>query len=266
MARDTVRSVNSKLTRCPFCGALNPVDADWCGQCLARFTEPGVEYGTGETDEKESTEEDEEEDEGEPPPTTSKAGTTSISEFEDSALGERIPVPPSAGGRAVRGAFQVTDEGIRWVCPRCETVNPIDANVCVACGATFADALRPPLERQPRDSGTAALLSLLFPGAGHAYLGLWAQAATRAILSVWTLLVVVFLAMEGKGGGAAFVSALFGLATIALWAIGAHDAYREAGGHDQLVLLKGRRLVWVVAGMLITLAVALTLAGLSASR
>jgi ribosomal protein L40E len=254
VTRDTVRGVTNKLTRCPFCGALNPVDADWCGQCLARFTEPGVEYGTVDSDEKVSTEEDEEEDEGEPPPATSKAGTDSVSEVEDSAL-----------GGAVRGAFQVTDEGIRWVCPRCETVNSIDADVCVACGTRFADALRPPSERPSRDPGTAALLSLFLPGAGHAYLGLWGQAAARAILSAWALLVVIFSVTAGTGGVAAFLAALFGLATIALWAIAAHDAYREASSDEQLVLLRGRRFMWVVAGLLMSLVVALTFAGVSAN-
>ena len=28
----------AETKRCPHCGGSNPVDAEWCGQCLERFT------------------------------------------------------------------------------------------------------------------------------------------------------------------------------------------------------------------------------------
>jgi ribosomal protein L40E/TM2 domain-containing membrane protein YozV len=244
MPRDTVSRVN-KLSRCPFCGALNPVEADWCGQCLARFTEPGVEYGTAD----DGTGDDEEEDEeGEPP----ASGTTAVRAAPGTIL--------------ERGAFRVTDEGIHWVCPQCETVNSIDDDLCVACSVPFAQTLRVERERPTKDPGTAALFSLFFPGAGHAYLGLWGQAATRAILSTWAILVAIFSIFEGTGAGSVLLAGLFIVSALALWVVAAHDAYREASLQEERVLLHGRRYLWVVIGLLMSMVTVLTIAGVSASR
>jgi hypothetical protein len=245
MSRDTVSNV-AKLSRCPFCGALNPVEADWCGQCLARFTEPGVEYGTA--DEGTGDDDEEEDEEGEPP-------------------GSRVTVVRAAPGSTLeRGAFRVTDEGIHWVCPQCETVNSIDDDLCIACQTPFAQTLRVPPERPTRDPGTAALFSLFFPGAGHAYLGLWGQAATRAILSTWALLVAIFSMFEGTGAGSVLLAVMFIVCALALWVVAAHDAYREASLQEERVLLQGRRFLWVVIGLLMSMVAVLTIAGVSASR
>src|SRR5687768_16998688 len=144
--------------RCPNCGGLNPAEAEWCGQCLQRFVAPTP-----------------------PPPPPPPGG--------DTAPGPAgAPVIPGTSGAAhtpastavqKRGAFTVTEEGIRWTCQRCEAENPLEESICAVCGTTFADSMRPPVERPVRDPNTVAMFSLFFPGAGHWYLGLKGSAVAR---------------------------------------------------------------------------------------
>ncbi len=200
--------------RCPACGGLNAVDAAWCGQCLKRFDAPAP-----------------------PPPVV------------------ELPGPPAAAPKpGVRqGAFRSTEEGILWTCSACDAENPLEEQACRVCGTAFAEALRPPPKRHvERDPGTVALVSLFFPGAGHAYLGMWPQAIARAVISVWVGLMTLFFAAGGKGAATA-VAAAFGVVAFALWVTAAHDAFREASDEPRLVLLRGRRFTFLVLGLLMLL-------------
>ena len=216
--------------RCPQCGASNPESAQWCSLCLERFVEP------------------EPEPELEPaiPETSSTAGA------------------PTATKTSDYSAFQVSEEGIKWVCATCGTPNSIDASACATCGATFADTVRPKVERPQRDPAKAALFSLFFPGAGHAYVGMWGQAVARGILSAWLLLVTLVGLLDKKVPGSLFMATIFGLAAFGLWLITAHDAFREASNDTNLVVLKGKRFLYVVLGLMALLFVVMFAAMMSA--
>jgi hypothetical protein len=208
--------------RCPRCGGLNPPGAPWCGQCLTAFAD---------------------EDHARPAPSE-----------DDAETAPRVARPPAPGAAAdsaiVRGAFRVSDDGITWRCRVCESVNPLEAAACRVCGATLAETLRPPEPDGPiRDPGTAALLSLFLPGAGHAYLGLWGQAAARAVTAAWVGAVAV-AAAAGRGV-ASPPAVLFALVSFALWVVSAHDAYRESQRDRASVLLAGRSFLWAVVGLLL---------------
>ena len=140
-------------------------------------------------------------------------------------------------------------DGITWKCAVCDSVNPLDLKHCSVCGAALAATLREP-EPQPiaRDPGKVTLLSLLLPGAGHAYLGLWGQAIARAVTSIWVLFVL--LATGVQQGLSAPMPIFFALASFALWAATAHDAFREAVGDPRSVLLRGRTFLYVVMGLI----------------
>lgn len=161
-----------------------------------------------------------------------------------------------------RGAFTVTEAGITWKCTRCDTDNPLDATECAVCGTTFADSMRPPVERPDRDPNSVALYSLFFPGAGHWYLGLKAAAVARAIVSIWVVSIGLLAAIAGQ----VLMAATFGLIAFALWGVTAHDAYREARGEPKMVLLQGRAFVYVVLGLLGLIGVLLVTAALRANR
>jgi hypothetical protein len=172
-------------------------------------------------------------------------------------------VSPTVKPGVERGNFRSTDDGILWRCTSCDTENRLEEPACTVCGTAFAEAMRPPAADRPqRDPGTTALVSLFFPGAGHAYLGLWPQAIARAVVSVWVVLMALFFAIGGKSGSTA-VAVLYGAAAFGLWMTAAHDAFREANGEPNQVLLQGRRFTYLVLGLLMLLLASLFLAALA---
>ena len=202
--------------RCPSCGGLNPRDARWCGQCLERFPEHAA----------------------------APARAVEV---------PSLPRPverESRGGASsdVGGPFMVTGTEVAWRCPNCETQNPVGAPMCAVCATPFADVMEAGNpERPTRDPGTAALISLFFPGAGHAYVGLWGQAVARGVISTWVVAVALVSAVQG---GSTAIAVVFGLASFALWVVSAHDAYREAANEGGLTILKSRQFLYVVLGLL----------------
>lgn len=257
-----VPEVEARKFRCPSCGGLNPAGAEWCGQCMRRFVAPPAPPGATRPDSQQQV------------PTADTSGERA-SYVDASALGldtwgrpvgeEASPgvgqspvgssagtaAPPAAAVGTERGAFKVTEGGIVWRCVRCESENPVDTSVCGICGAPIADTLRPPEpERPQRDPNTVALVSLFFPGAGHAYIGMWGQAIARASISIWVVFTALMGAIQKDIKGGVLLAVVFGLAAFALWAIAAHDAYREARRERSLVILRGRRFLYTVMGLL----------------
>ena len=165
---------------------------------------------------------------------------------------------------ATRGAFTVTETGITWTCIRCEASNPLEATACEVCGTPFAEIVKPKDTRPPRDPNTVALVSLFFPGVGHMYLGQWPQGIARAIVHLWVLSVVFISLLAGGQSNTTALTMSFALAATALWAISAHDAYREARSEPGRVILKGKAFLYLVLGLLMLLFLMLVGAGLSA--
>ena len=220
--------------RCPSCGAKNPPDAEWCGQCLKRFEAPPPPPPLAETAPP-----------GAPPPPASAE--------------ERPQVKPGVE----RAGFRSTEDGILWRCSSCDTENALEEQACTVCGTRFAESIRPPAPERPvRDPGTTALISLFFPGAGHAYLGMWAQAVARAVVSIWVVLMALFFAIGGEGKSTP-VAILYGAASFGLWFVAAHDAFREANGEPNQVVLQGRRFTYLVLGLLMMLLASLFLTAFS---
>lgn len=158
----------------------------------------------------------------------------------------------------------VTEAGVRWRCARCENENPIELLACAVCGASFAATVDPPRQRPARDPNSVALYSLFWPGAGHAYLGMWGQAVARGVLSAWVIAVALIAGIQGSTPGSRAMAGLFALAALGLWILAAHDAYREAQGDPASVVLKGRLFVYVVLGLLVLLMVMVVSAGMQA--
>src|SRR5918992_3019052 len=254
----------AEKTRCPSCGALNAADAEWCNQCLERFVKP------------------------EPKPAARGPAPPPPLEVVEDPLGTPIDVglpfdrdaaragggpaaesapptstitPPQQAVGTERGAFRVKEDGVVWMCSRCESENPLEVEVCRVCGSCVAETVRPKVERPERDPGTAALLSLFIPGAGHAYVGLWGQGIARAVVSMWVIVVLVVSFLQRGEAGAGLIAVVFGLVASALWAVAAHDAYREARREEALVLLKGRAFLYLVLGLLVLMLILMTVAG-----
>jgi hypothetical protein len=201
--------------RCPDCGARNASGAEWCGQCLRPFTH-----------------------------TPDAAGAVRRGPERPAQAGASAALPdPEASS-----PFEVDGGVVTWTCRICDARNPLDAPACCVCGAELAALLRPPPRRGPqRDPATTALLSLFMPGAGHAYVGLWGQAAARAVTSIWVISVALMFALAQ--GPAAPIPLLFEALAFGLWTIAAHDAYREAAGDGGSVFLRGRTFMFVFLGL-----------------
>jgi ribosomal protein L40E len=271
--------------RCSACGGLNPLDADWCGQCLRSFSPPPPPPPVREAA-------------GAPPLTTESdplfgplpspsarfetgpagggfdplsdplgIGFGSVESIEPGGEGVAPPVEPAAAREVQRhGAFAFAGSDISWTCDRCDTDNELSARLCRVCGSGFGDIVRPAPERIERDPNTVALISLFFPGAGHAYLGMWSQAIARAAMSAWVLAVVLVALIQRGVPGSGAIVALFGITAFALWGVAAHDAYREASDEPHAVVLRPRMFLYVTIALLFLLFTSLMIAGFGANR
>jgi hypothetical protein len=273
--------------RCPSCGGLNRAGADWCGQCLRRFTAPPAPAPEVETAVESLVTEPSvtEPSVTETPAVTHPVASAYAAYIDDdqaaalvsggsvpngvepapasSTLEPAKPPPPEMVGKE-RGAFKVKQEGIVWTCKSCDNENPLALQVCSVCGTAFADTIRDKEDARPeRDPGTVAMLSLFMPGAGHAYMGMWGQAIARGILQLWVLFTALMGALQK--GSSSLIVIVFGLSAVAFWVLAAHDAYREATHEPNSVILKGRMFMYVVLALLMLLIVLLMGAGMKAA-
>ena len=228
-----------RATRCPSCGGLNPAGAQWCGQCLVSFQEPARA-------------------------TEPEMADDSVSGFFDPLTAPQDSLPFDRKVEP-RGAFVVAGNDILWTCSACRNENPLRAMSCEACGSSFADTVaQVDSPKGARDPRTAALYSLLFPGAGYFYLGLVGQGIGRAVMSIWVTLVAAVALLSGGGGPSLFLWTSFGLAAVSLWLATAHDSYMEASGRSGLIFLTGRRSLYVTLALVAVLFCVMTFGELEA--
>ena len=272
------RGSEPRNLKCPKCGANNKAGAEWCWQCLDRFPteepqEPAALEEVGAADDDfahgaelrreaatelqgiAETEAAEElgrllvDDESSPTrPSRDPRGESGKAEANGNG---KVKASPDAVISGAKGAIAVTGEEITWTCSLCDTVNDFDRRTCEVCGASFAEVLREPEKStKTRDPNTTALVALFFPGAGHAYLGMWGQAVARGVISTWVSITAIFALAQGASQSKV-MGMVFALVTFGLWILSAHDAYREASGQSRSVLLKDRMFLYLVLGLLL---------------
>jgi hypothetical protein len=208
-------------------------DAEWCGQCYQPLLR-AIDGGGRSTASREPADE------------------------EPGAL-TRVAEPPSEGGGA-----EAT--GPTWDCPTCGTRHPFDVDRCPLCGTPFARLFEEPTPG-PRIGPSTALAWSIVPGLGHWKAGRRSDGAARVILFLWVFGTVVLLLASRSGTGLGPFGALFGLyalATLALWAESAVDAYRVAAGRPPLV--PARTLLWGCVALVVLSVLVATLVALPAAR
>ena len=217
----------SQDRRCPTCRALASQDAEWCGQCYTRLTQEAGGAGSG----------------------GASTNATAIRE-------------------AARAGIEVEDGRPTWVCPACHTRNPIERDRCTVCGTTFGTLFEERPERPDVDPKTAAVWSMVLPGLGHWRLGRKADAAARFAMFGWAFgaLVVLLASRLGKGGlGVTFaLFVVFLVASVAIYALSAVDAYRIAAGDDPIV--HPGALLWGSVGLIVLSVLIATFVTLPAAR
>jgi hypothetical protein len=200
--------------RCPNCAALVSADAEWCGQCFTSLRE--AEAG--------------------------RAGTGAAR----SIATEAEPVAPE--GPASERAQGSTRLPATWPCPTCGRENPIDLDVCMSCGTSFATLMRSG-ERPPQiDPARALRRSLIFPGLGHALTGHGADGLARGLLFSMLVMMATIIGSSGISGGILLtVFALFAGTAVVIYLGSAWEAYRLAAGEEAFV--SSRTVLWVTVGV-----------------
>jgi hypothetical protein len=224
--------------RCPTCGALVSVDAEWCGQC---FEPLGASRAAPP----------------EPPPP------------EVAPAPEPPPLAPPPAEPAPDGALQTPPTGgariPTWPCPTCGTKNGIDLDVCAVCGTSFAALMRSDEQPPPVDPMSALRRSLIFPGLGHRMVGHtvdgFARGALFLILAGMTLLAILTGAPTAT---LVAVLVLFATMTLVVYLGSAWEAHRIADGEQPFV--SARVLLWAAVGAIMLSVALLAFAVASAAR
>jgi len=182
---------------------------------------------------------------------------------------ERGVAPAIAAIRAAAGrGIEVDDGRTTWICPACETRNPIEADLCSACGTPFGRLFGEPEDRPQVDPQTAAVWSMVFPGLGHWRLGRKGDAFARFAMFAWAFgaLLVLLFSRFGKGGlGPTYpLFLVFLLASVTIYVLSAVDAYRIAGGGAPIV--GSRALLWGSVGLIVLSILIATFVTLPAAR
>jgi ribosomal protein L40E len=208
--------------RCPNCGALVAVDAEWCGQCFADLRARPEEPL--------------------PPAVV------------------RPTADPTGAGDDGDDTDAVSSDQAWWPCSVCGARNPIELEACARCGTPFADLMREvPTDRPSAEPKEALAWSLIFPGLGHRAVGRPLDGLSRGVLFGMSFAMALLLGFAGVRSGPTFVVfALFLLAALVAYAGSAYEAYRLASGGDLLV--GSRPLLWVLVGLILLSVVMLALA------
>jgi ribosomal protein L40E len=240
----------SEERRCPNCGGLVGVDAEWCTQCFTRLDQGQVTVpGEQQTPEGQAVEGS---DVPAPPITAPGAPVRR----------PRAAAAPAAGGTP--SIVRAKGEEIVWDCTECGTENPIDAKLCSACGTPFGAALHQPEELPDVDPGRAATVSLFFPGAGHYIAGRKGEAFARGVIFTFSIVMGIasFGAVRSGSRGANFLLMVISLlAAAGLYITSTADAGRAARGEKQLLSM--RALLYLAVGLIFTAVALLTFSATS---
>jgi hypothetical protein len=232
----------AEAMRCPDCGASNPPDAAWCGQCLRRFDTQTAEAPPD-------------------PATPPRGAEPATPPLQQPAAVE--PTPQLAAVPTAQRGVRREGDAIVWTCPACETENTMDLLNCSVCGTALAKLFVSDDEDggPKRSRGSILAMSAVLPGSGHLALGMTAAGLGRAVLYAWTVLVGVFLVLRDVRRNAGMVHGLglvFILAAVAVWILSFVEASRAFEG-DRRLIAAGRSLTWATAALTFLLFVGLAL-------
>lgn len=134
---------------------------------------------------------------------------------------------------------------------------------CAVCGTGFAEQFREEQPEPSRNWTQVIALSAIAPGAGHLAIGRFGSGASRLLLFLgWTLGALL---LAGSGGRRAVIAITpLVLGVVIIWAGSIIDLYRLQ--HGAAELLAGRRLLWLVIGVLALLGIGLFTSLLAAAR
>lgn len=150
---------------------------------------------------------------------------------------------------AERPREKVESKAAMWPCPKCQSPNAIDLDVCATCGTPFAMLMREGPARPKIDPSDAFRRSLVYPGVGHRMVGRGLDGFARGVLFGMLLLATLMLGLSGVSSGAVrFLFLTYAAATISVYLMTAFEARRLAEGGE--LLMSSRALLWTTVAIL----------------
>ncbi len=149
-----------------------------------------------------------------------------------------------------------------WICPACDTPNPIEATACSRCGSAFTSFLsegREPAPRKASAPGRAVALTAVLPGLGHVSLRRVGLGVARAMLYLWSLGLSLLLLIRPPAAGRTvvrLVGVVFLLSAAGVWIVSMMETMRLAEGDERPVIPRNA-LTWVAAGLSVILVMGL---------
>lgn len=210
---------------CDKCGARNPVEAEWCGQCFAALVD-------GPVDDEEGL------------PVDEPAQVISVG-----AEGE---TPPDVVEVGVKSESRAPSGEKTWVCSACDMLNPFSIELCAACGTSLFASFGAEAEtREEVDPRRTLIRSIVFPGLGHAYAHQGLLGSAIGGVTVMALGFGITLAVTNRGR--------FGwpliLLAMAIWVAAALDAVRIAGTQTTEGVLLRPRVVTALVGVVVVVVI-----------
>ena len=157
--------------RCPYCGGLNDLDAEWCMQCSKRLRAARPEVDKD-------------------------AGAPTARDIILGGLDIVAGDPHEGSDEGIADAFVVTGSAVTWTCRRCGHLNEIRASTCAECGTSFVDSARSIADDQVPAKQSRSMLKAAGIVAGGAVVmrlvaGLISPWAAAGLLGAATLRFVV---------------------------------------------------------------------------
>lgn len=123
-------------------------------------------------------------------------------------------------------------DGATWTCRSCESANPLEVDVCHACGISIFDGFGGADDAVPNLTLNEATLWALIPGAGHMKMGhaLWGLIILVAVVTLWIFGVWLGVS-DSLGTGLVFMAVALGLLAVSVV-----DARTLASGGSRLIL------------------------------
>jgi hypothetical protein len=138
-----------------------------------------------------------------------------------------------------------------WPCPTCGNDNPIELDICVVCGTSFASLMRQDEVAVEIDPREAVKWSLIYPGLGHRKAGRGLDGLARGVLFTIVFALAILTGLSGVSTPAGLgIFLMYVVASIVVYVGTAYEASHIAGGGQPFIA--ARTLLWITVGLILT--------------
>ena len=122
-------------------------------------------------------------------------------------------------------------------CPNCGFLTSNDAKFCVQCNTALPELKMGPAQIPLKNLRTvtliAAVVGVVFMGAGHFYVYRMARGLALLVVGTFSGILFIVAALGGFFEASTSIAALVGVARLGLWAWQTRDAYRLGKAYNE---------------------------------